>query len=141
MAYEQPQNAFVAQFIGENNTLVGTVNSVDGERCEVSLDSGEQLHALPVNVAGVGSKTTLSLRPERVTINPAEGQCPNVVSAEVKELIYLGDHIRTRVDVCGHDDFIVKVPNSAGHKPMAEGEVVNVGWQVDDCRALDAPAA
>ena len=108
---------------------------------EVSLDSGEQLHALPVNVAGVGSKTTLSLRPERVTINPAEGQCPNVVSAEVKELIYLGDHIRTRVDVCGHDDFIVKVPNSAGHQSLREGEQVSVGWQVEDCRALDAPRA
>ena len=139
--YEEPENAFVAQFIGENNTLVGTLNTVEGNNCQVSLDTGEQLSALSVNVGGVGDKTTLSLRPERVTINPTEGQCPNVVDAKVKELIYLGDHIRTRVDVCGHDDFIVKVPNSSGHQALREGEKVSVGWQAEDCRALDAPRA
>ena len=35
----------------------------------------------------------------------------NSFEAKVKELIYLGDHIRTRVKVCGDDQFIVKVPN------------------------------
>ena len=32
--YEKPENAFVAQFIGENNRLRGTVVSVDGHYCE-----------------------------------------------------------------------------------------------------------
>ena len=136
--YEQPCNAFVAQFIGENNTLLGTVKETNGEQCTVELETGEVLLALPVNIDGTGSKTTLSLRPERVTINPESGSCPNVVNGEVKELIYLGDHIRTRMDLCGHDDFIVKVPNSAGHQHLTEGATVSVGWQTADCRALDA---
>jgi len=138
--YEQPDNAFVAQFIGENNTLLGTIKAAENGNCQVELPTGENLSALPVNVGSVGEQTTLSLRPERVTINPSEGQCPNIVSGEVRELIYLGDHIRTRVNVCGHDDFIVKVPNSAGHQALAEGDSVTVGWQIEDCRALDAPA-
>ena len=46
--------------------------------------------------------------------------------------------MRTRVSVCGHDDFIVKVPNSAGHVHLQPGETVKVGWQAEDCRALDA---
>jgi len=135
--YEKPVNSFVAQFIGENNTLHGEVVGVDGENCDVKLDTGEVMNALAVNIDGVGSKTTLSLRPERVTISPEEGSCRNNVQAEVRELIYLGDHIRARLALCGQEEFIVKVPNSATHSHLVEGETTTVGWQSSDCRALD----
>jgi putative spermidine/putrescine transport system ATP-binding protein len=139
--YELPDNAFVAKFIGENNTLVGDVIAVDGDNCTVRVGDSDTIEALKVNVSDVGERTTLSLRPERVTVNPAPGSCPNIVDAQVEELIYLGDHIRSRINVCGHDDFIVKVPNSSGHAHLKPGENVKVGWQTVDCRALDAPAA
>ena len=38
--YEAPENAFVAQFIGENNTLFGTVSEVDGKICKLSWIAG-----------------------------------------------------------------------------------------------------
>lgn len=136
--YERPQNAFVAQFIGENNKLLGTVEELDGDNCAVRTEDGSLIQSLAVNIPGKGGKTTLSLRPERVTVEPAEGSCPNVFQGQVKELIYLGDHIRTRVDICGHDDFIVKMPNAAGHQNLSVGSMVKVGWQAADCRALDA---
>ena len=138
--YEQPNNAFVAQFIGENNKLLGKVLSVDGDQCQVQVDTGEVIVAKMVNIDGMGSKTTLSLRPERVIINPEPGTCQNNIQGEVKELIYLGDHIRARLALCGQEEFIVKVPNSSSHKTLYKGDSVNVGWQSDDCRALDAPA-
>ena len=135
--YEEPENAFVAQFIGENNRLLGTVEADDGTQCSVNVE-GHVIHALSVNHDGKGSKTTLSLRPERVLLNPAEGSLPNVFDAKVQELIYLGDHIRARISVSGDDEFIVKVPNSHGHASLAKGQDVKVGWAVEDCRALDA---
>ncbi len=136
--YEKPENAFVAGFIGENNRLMGKVTAMNGQSCSVEVDAGGSIQALAINVSGVGTRTTLSLRPERVTINPAEGSCPNVFDAKVEELIYLGDHMRARVNVCGHDDFIVKVPNSSGNINLTPGETVKVGWMAEDCRALDA---
>ena len=135
--YERPDNAFVAQFIGENNRLNGTVKEVNGQSCTVDVD-GHIIQALSVNHDGVGSRTTLSLRPERVALNPAAGTMPNVFDATVEELIYLGDHIRTRVSTCGDDEFIVKVPNSHAHASLNRGQKVQVGWALDDCRALDA---
>ena len=90
-----------------------------------------------MNVGGVGERTTLSLRPERVEIEPEKGATDNAITGEILELIYLGDHIRTRMNVAGNEEFIVKVPNNAGNKPMSEGAQVNVGWQAADCRALD----
>jgi putative spermidine/putrescine transport system ATP-binding protein len=135
--YERPENSFVAQFIGENNKLSGTVREVKGKTCTVELDGGGTVKALAVNVEGVGSRTTLSLRPERVEIAPAKGAVQNQLTGEIRELIYLGDHIRTRMAVSGNEDFIVKVPNSAGNVPLAEGAKVKVGWEAGDCRALD----
>jgi putative spermidine/putrescine transport system ATP-binding protein len=61
-----------------------------------------------------------------------------VFEAKVEEQIYLGDHMRTRVRVCGDDNFIVKVPNAAGHVHIVPGDTVSVGWHAEDCRALDA---
>ncbi len=136
--YERPDNAFVAQFIGENNTLMGTITAVGDGTCTVDVDGGGSVQAKAVNIGSVGERTTLSLRPERVEVSPAEGQLPNVFEANVEELIYLGDHIRTRANVCGHDDFIVKIPNASHHASLEEGETVNFGWAIDDCRALDA---
>lgn len=139
--YEHPKNAFVAAFIGENNKLIGTVTEANNGTCTVQLDNGDVIKASAVNIDGVGSKTTLSLRPERVMVIPEKDMpdhMENVFEAEVLELIYLGDHIRTRVRVCGDDEFIVKVPNiGAGHH-LAKGRRIDVGWTVADCHALDA---
>ncbi len=136
--YERPQNSFVAQFIGENNRLNGKVSAISGDSCEIALDGGGTVHAARVgDLLSSGDKTTLSLRPERVEIEPKKGSVPNILEGEIKELIYLGDHFRTRMMVAGNDEFIVKVPNSADHVPLAEGAKVNVGWKTEDCRALD----
>jgi putative spermidine/putrescine transport system ATP-binding protein len=136
--YEQPRNAFVAYFIGENNRLHGTIKNVNGESCEVELENnGGTVKALPVNIAGEGKRTTLSLRPERVEVNPGN-EVDNTFDAQVEELIYLGDHIRTRVRVCGNDEFVIKIPNAHGHARINQGDTVKVGWAAEDCRALDA---
>ena len=136
--YEEPENAFVAQFIGENNRLRGKVASVREEYCEVTLDDGSTVRALKVNVDGIGAWTTLSLRPERVAINPEGEVAENVIGGRVQELIYLGDHIRARLAVAGNDEFIVKVPNAHRLANLSEGMEVRLGWAADDCRALDA---
>ena len=115
--YEKPENSFVAQFIGENNRMTGTVKQIDGEFCSVDLDGGGSVQALKVNVNEVGDKTQLSVRPERVSIKSNKDQSINKFTGNVKELIYLGDHIRARLDVCGNEEFIVKIPNE-GNNPL-----------------------
>jgi putative spermidine/putrescine transport system ATP-binding protein len=136
--YEEPNNAFVADFIGDNNRILGTVISENDDSCIVKTSDGSEIQANKVNIAGVGKRCTLSIRPERVIINPEAGQVPNIFEAKAAELIYLGDHIRTRMEVCGNDDFFVKIPNSSHHADLNKGDTVNIGWNVYDCRALDA---
>ncbi|MCA4077101.1 ABC transporter ATP-binding protein [Pseudomonas kurunegalensis] len=135
--YEKPETAFVASFIGENNRLQGQVIGIEEGVCCVRV-GGETVKALAVNVAGVGAAATLSIRPERVLINPAQWECENRMPARVLEVIYHGDHLRARLELAGQQEFIVKVANAAGSGCPGLSENIHVGWSHQDCRALDA---
>ena len=111
--------------------------SINGKTCVVTTDKGDDITSLKININSVGDSSTVSLRPERVEINSSEGNFENSFNAKVKELIYLGDHIRTRVEVCGNDQFIVKVPNSYKGANLKEGTSVKLSWKASDSRALD----
>mgnify|MGYP001194668138 CR=1 FL=1 len=135
--YEKPNSSFVAQFIGENNQINGKVKSINGETCVVETNTGENIKALKINISNVGDNSLISLRPERVYIN-SKDKFDNNFDAKVKELIYLGDHIRTRLEICGNDQFIVKVPNSHMGLKLEEGSSVKLSWKTEDSRALEA---
>jgi putative spermidine/putrescine transport system ATP-binding protein len=134
--YERPNNAFVAQFIGENNQLHGKVAAIDGDVANIELADSQRVKALAVNCAGIGKNTMMSIRPERVLIGDASA--PNMMEGHVVELIYLGDHIRCRMAVAGNNEFIVKIANSHAHAALKVGERTPIGWVTEDCRALDA---
>jgi putative spermidine/putrescine transport system ATP-binding protein len=137
--YEEPENSFVAQFIGENNTLEGVVKSLSGDKCEVQLDGGEVIDAKPVNVKAVGDRTRVSIRPERVEINKDRLQPgAHTLKAEVLEFIYMGDIFRTRLRVAGNDEFVVKTRNAPDQVRLTPGTQIEIGWLPSDCRALDA---
>ncbi|MFM7703731.1 MAG: TOBE domain-containing protein, partial [Rubrivivax sp.] len=151
--YEEPANAFVAGFIGENNRLMGTVASCEGTRCTVQLDGrssraataagtpgGPLLPALAVACGEAGSRTMLSLRPERVRLNPEPDTCDTVAPATVTDLTYLGDHLRLRVRAFEDSEFVLKLPNASSRRAVAAGDSIRIGWRAEDCRALDVPA-
>ena len=135
--YERPANAFVAQFIGENNTLKGRVVGIDGALCSVALGDGSVIAAQAVAVSRVGEATRLSIRPERVRINPAAEADATRVSGTVVDVTYLGRYARVRLNACGLEDFIVTLPNDGRDLALAPGSTLNLGWSAADCRALD----
>jgi putative spermidine/putrescine transport system ATP-binding protein len=136
--YERPENSFVAQFIGENNKLSGTIEELSGDKALVRLATGELIDATPVNVTEKGQKTLVSIRPERVEFKadmmPAGA---HKVAAEVLEVIYMGDILRVRLRVAGSDDFVMKMRNTLGQTRLAPGQKIDVGWHPQDARALD----
>ncbi|MGO4917777.1 ABC transporter ATP-binding protein [Pseudogemmobacter sp. W21_MBD1_M6] len=137
--YEKPKNSFVAQFIGENNTLEGVVEKIVGDIATVRLDSGEVIETVPVNVSKPGERTIVSIRPERVEFDKSRLHADAyTLKAEVLEFIYMGDIYRTRLRVAGKDDFIIKTRNAPDQKRLKPGEMIEIGWRAEDCRALDA---
>jgi putative spermidine/putrescine transport system ATP-binding protein len=135
--YERPQNAFVARFIGENNRLPGRVLARNGERCTVNV-GGAVVQAVAVGTMAAGQVALLSLRPERVLLGPASGGSENQFDATIREIVYVGDHIRVRLAVCGTETFVAKVGSALGPRGIAPSDRIRVGWHAADCRALDS---
>ena len=137
--YEEPENSFVAQFIGENNTLDGVVKEIKGGVALVQLDSGEIIQAKPINVTTAGERTRVSIRPERVEYNKERMQeGAFTLKAEVLEFVYMGDIFRTRLRVAGREDFVIKTRNAPDQVRLKHGTQIEIGWLPEDCRALDA---
>ena len=138
--YEQPANAFVARFIGENNRLDGRIERVDGLACTIRIAGDTLVQGSLAVPLGPGAAVSVSLRPERVQIAAAaaglgaNGHCH--VAGRLREVIYLGDHVRARVALPGHEDFTIKRPIDEAHRLPAIGEPVELAWAPEHCRAF-----
>ena len=136
--YERPVNSFVANFVGENNVLAGTVETIEQGFCRVALASGGSVVAQAVNVAAAGAATSLSVRPERISIltNGVAHEGPNRLPATVQNTIYLGDHALAVLEAAGNAEFMVKLQPGV-HEGLSHGQSVSVTFRPEDCLALD----
>ena len=138
--HEEPGTAFVARFIGENNRLYGRVLSIENDICQVQI--GEHMvQGVRIVSCQPGDDVTLSIRPERVAVAPRPGLYTNEFDALVKDITFVGDHLRIRVAACGRGDIVAKIPNMVGHGAVLDGDRIRIGWTPTDCRVLDASDA
>jgi putative spermidine/putrescine transport system ATP-binding protein len=137
--YERPANAFVAQFVGENNRLHGTVQRVEGEAAHVQLEDGTTILAHLVQRLDPGAAVDISLRPERVRLI-ADGAAPldNALDGRIDKLVYLGDLTRLFVRVGPILLISAKVANDRGIVGIERGDPVRIGWRTIDARAFPA---
>src|SRR5438128_5741484 len=139
--YEYPRNAFVARFIGENNRLDGNLEGIADGRCTVRVaGSDTRIEGTLVELVSSGRAVTVSLRPERVQIGAAghtiDARPGCHLPGTLREIIYLGDHVRVRVELAGGEEFMVKRPISESHQLPQVGSPVEVLWAPGQCRAL-----
>jgi len=90
-------------------------------------------------LSAIGDRTTISLRPERVEVEP-EVSMDNMLSGKISEILYLGDHLRIVMEVAGNKEFIAKVRNRGELRPLKKDQTITVGWAAGDCKALDPVA-
>src|SRR5476651_1409363 len=135
LLYEAPESLFVAQFLGESNTLLGTVASRDGAQCSVTL-SGAAVIATAVGACTAGTAVNVALRPEKIVLGATAAACANCFRATLLEVSFLGDQLRLRLGALGREDVVVKLPNGAGQETLEPGAVLTIGWRAEDCRAL-----
>jgi putative spermidine/putrescine transport system ATP-binding protein len=134
--YERPATAFVAQFIGENNELSGTVDHLEDGIAQVRLTDGSLIRAEAGPGLAQGAKAIVSVRPERIRIDGAVTD--NSFTASIREVIYHGDHLRLRLAAFRNEEFIVKSPVALGQR-IETGAAIRIGWAIGEARALATP--
>ena len=122
--YERPVDGFVAGFVGRSSFLDGAVEAPGLFRSRGGL---------LIRCARVApGQATLSLRPERVTVAPAQvAGVDNCLPGEVEFVSYLGGLIDIHVRLSGADRVIAQIPNRAdGFVPLV-GDKVFAGWTAE----------
>lgn len=93
--YESPNCNYVANFIGEVNTLEGEIESVADDSLLVNYSNGSQRPiktASPSEQYSVKDKVTYSVRPEKILVTATEEDTrENKVKGEIIDIAYLGN--------------------------------------------------
>jgi iron(III) transport system ATP-binding protein len=93
--YRQPRTPFVADFVGQMNTLSGKLAAAD--RVEV----GPLVFGLHGNGLPAGATVQLCFRPEDVQVRGINGGTPNVFEATVGEIEFHGSYCRAALAPAG----------------------------------------
>jgi putative spermidine/putrescine transport system ATP-binding protein len=124
--YETPANRFVAGFIGDGTMLKGTLAeaSADG-RCVVALPDGRRLSGVDVNGAAIGADVAAGIRPERLVVHAtAPAAQANVLRAQVRSIVYFGDHLRLMCHVAdGQEPAVAKLALATATIPQPGHDV------------------
>jgi spermidine/putrescine transport system ATP-binding protein len=136
--YEEPQSAYVADFIGASNLMEATSagRSAQG-RCRVQLGDFE-VHAGKGDVDAVGAVKSV-IRPERVVIEDRDSSGPNRLPGMVQRVVYVGPVIQLLVRLAPGHEIQATLPNRGDGPAYAQGTAVVVHLPADSLRVLADP--
>ncbi len=124
--YEQPRNAFVAEFIGISNMMHGRIEA------GMSIRTEDGALPLPAGCARrTGDSAVLVIRPEKIALCTA-GEA--LVSGQVEESIYAGSETKLLVRL--RSGSLMTVRRQAGLPRINIGESVSLRWDKDQARLL-----
>lgn len=133
--YRKPANAFVADFIGQNNIMRGTVVET-GDRPGLLLNSDIVMPLNPQQLtAAAGSEVDLSIRPEHLQLANNVNGSPSL-PARVSEILFLGNVIHCFVETPWGARLMVE--SSAQHANLQIGETVHISWKPEDALVFNA---
>lgn len=134
--YEQPQTAFVADFIGNTNLFSGQITAQD--RFDLQVVTTTNLKIIVQQESNVSSSATVvvSVRPEKIHLIDTPREQPNCFAGQIKHVMYLGTHVHYLVELLSGDRVTVSQPNTG--EILATNTPVYVYWRATDCLALSA---
>jgi ABC-type Fe3+/spermidine/putrescine transport system ATPase subunit len=131
-----PKNVFVARFMGDNNTVRGPIDSVDGDTITIR---GAHVTARAKGTGKVGEEAAVTVRASMVDVSAggpvATG--PNCAQARLNFAEYLGDSVKLHLEVAG-EPFTAKIAETRyAELRELEGGDVTVRWDVEDGHLLE----
>lgn len=126
MLYERPATRFVADFIGLNNFVEGTVRAVDGARRMLRAQTAlGELAAIHDERLHPGDRCVLCIRPENLALDAA-GDDRNRFKGRIALAAYLGNTLRYDIDLGGGVTFKADIGDPWHHELLPAGTPVTV---------------
>ncbi|MGI8311998.1 ABC transporter ATP-binding protein [Saccharopolyspora hattusasensis] len=124
--YETPVSIFVADFLGDNNTIPARI--VDDGHVSV----GDVVLSVPAHGLAEGADGVVLIRPERIQISDR----PATFSGVVHEAVYLGGTSQYEVDVPGAGRLRCSVSHNGSHTVWEPGRRVGVELPAGSIRVM-----
>ncbi len=133
--YETPENLFVAEFIGESNSLTGTICTSSGMNGTIKVADYILTARLHSDLTD-GQDASLVLRPEQVMVGSAPSPNGwNEVTATATSVSYQGANLRYTFDLL-EQKIISETPNRPDAPKLKTGQTVKLHWRGDAGCAL-----
>ncbi len=133
--YEEPADAYVADFLGVSNLMDANAGGADGDgACRIRL--GEFDLAAERGTTDCRGAVKLAIRPERVAIEPYESTGPNRVPAMVERLIFLGSSTQVIVRLAHGERIQALIQNQGGPPAYQQGTAVQAYLPAGGLRVL-----
>ena len=137
--YERPANRFVADFIGINNLIEGTVRSVDAQRRQLTVSTAiGELSALLDERLREGDRCILCVRPENAAFGSATEAGRNRLHGRIAFAAYLGNAVRYDVELAQGVIFKVDIRDPWHHEQLAMGTVLSLNFPASSTVAIPA---
>ena len=139
--YESPTTEFVATFLGASNLLAGTVKSFDASSASVTLTNGGEVR-MPVErlpEAVVGSKVKVGVRPEKISIEPADCDIRsdhNSLRGRVRVSTFTGVGNQYLVEMPWGMDITIYAQNIGQASAPRSGDEVALTWPCEHTFAV-----
>ena len=136
--YDQPDDAFVAGFLGRTNFVPATLVDVTGSTAHVEAGGRRHRCTVPQGSPLARDSTRpvqLAIRPEQVTVTPVADvdAAHDQLAGRVTEIIFTGATTTVRADV-GFTHIEAAMVTDERSRRLAEGDPVAVAWSPDQAR-------
>jgi spermidine/putrescine transport system ATP-binding protein len=127
--YDNPETAFVANFLGQSNLIKGTIVGNDGD--SIIADLYGQKISLPKNRShAVDNSMYAGIRPEKFRISlvgtPVTGNV--LTGGRIEDVSYIGVSTQYQVEMPWGQELMVFEQNDDGVAPFNKGDAVNISW-------------
>jgi len=135
--YERPANRFVADFIGINNLIDGTVAAVSTDERQLRAKTAiGELSAVLDDRLHAGDQCILCVRPENARVNGEAGSEHNRVKGQITFAAYLGNALRYDVELAPGVIFKVDIRDPWHHEVLPTGSMVTVTFPASSTVAI-----
>jgi ABC-type Fe3+/spermidine/putrescine transport system ATPase subunit len=137
--YERPANRFVADFIGINNLVDGTVRAIEGPLRTLRVETAVgEISAIHDERLRMGDRCVVCIRPENAAVDGETGGERNHLKGRISFAAYLGNTLRYDVDLGNGVIFKADVGDPWHHELLPMGKPVTLSCLVASTLAIPA---
>jgi spermidine/putrescine transport system ATP-binding protein len=128
--YDNPETAFVANFLGQSNLIKGRIEGTDGDNLVVDL-FGQKISMPKKRSHAVDNSIYAGIRPEKFRISlvgtPTRGN--TLTGGHIEDVSYIGVSTQYLVMMPWGQEVMVFEQNDDGVAPFDKGDEVVISWE------------